>query len=340
MKRTIIITIFLLIAVFIAIGTTVLYQLFYQPVRNYEQAVDFTVHSGESFRSIATRLKTEGFIPSATILQFYARLSNTDSSVQKGAYVIPSGLSPLQILEYLSSGRQNLVKITVPEGKTIRQVAAIFEEAGVAPAEEFRQAATSAKLARQLGIPADTTEGYLFPDTYYFAESFPVEKIIGHMVAVFFERLSELYPDYSRLSKQDIYERVIMASIVEREYRAEKEAALIASVFYNRLSQGIPLESCATVVYVMTEIEGLEHPSRIFFADLERPSLFNTYYRSGLPPSPISGVGLVSLSAAFFPADSDYLFFVLESPDAGEHVFSESYEQHRIASEYYYVKLN
>jgi UPF0755 protein len=131
-----------------------------------------------------------------------------------------------------------------------------------------------------------------------------------------------------------------LASIVEREYMDEREAPLIASVFLNRLDRGMRLESCATVVYVMTEIEGLEHPSRLFFSDLNRPSEFNTYVNSGLPPAPISGVGEVALSAAFNPADSDYLFFVLQGPDATEHTFSVTYDDHLSASQVYYFKLN
>ena len=340
MRRSAIIVIFGFTAVLIVIGTVMAYRTLYQPFLPYEQEKNFTVHSGESFRSVSTRLESLGFIPSATILQLYARLNNVGSSIQGGDYIIPMHLSPVQIVTYLSSGRQNLIKVTIPEGKTIRQVATIFEEADVVTAEEFKQAATNYSLIRQLGIPADTVEGYLFPDTYYFSTGFPAKKIISHMVSVFFEKLTELYPNYRNLSQNEIHEKVIMASIVEREYRAEEEAPLIASVFYNRLSQGVRLESCATVVYVMTEIEGLDHPKRLFFTDLERSSAFNTYYRSGLPPSPISGVGLVSLSAAFFPADSNYFFFVLESPTAERHVFSENYDQHQLASEHYYIKLN
>ena len=340
MKKVAGITALVLIVIFIAIGTTIVYRTLYQSVFRHGQAQDFTVHSGESFRSVAIRLETQGFIPSAPVLQLYARVTGVDTSIQQGAYLIPEALSPTEIIAYLSSGQQTLIRVTIPEGRTVRQVAAIFEKAGIASAEEFKQAATGGDIARQFGIPADTMEGYLFPETYYFAENFPAEKIIEHMAGVFFDKLAEIYPGHAQLSPQELHEKVVMASIVEREYRAGEEAPLIASVFYNRLEEGIYLESCATVVYVMTEIEGLDHPSRILFADLERPSDFNTYYRGGLPPSPISGVGQVSLSAAFYPAISDYLFFVLESPDAKRHVFSENYRQHLIASESYYVKLN
>lgn len=339
MKRIIISMIFAVMVISVFVGIALVYRAIYQPTDNY-RAQDFIIHEGENFSSVASRLMEQKIISSAFILRLYARINKMDSSIQKGAYIIPGGLAAREVITYLSSGRQNLVKITIPEGKTIRQVADIFEKIGLTSAEEFKQAAFNASLASRLGIPAETLEGYLFPDTYYFATDFPAEKIIEHMVTLFFEKLEDIYPDYEYMSKQEIHEKIVMASIVEREYRAAEEAPLIASVFYNRLEQGIRLESCATVVYVMTEIEGLDHPGRLFFADLERPSPFNTYYNSGLPPSPISGVGLTALSAAFYPATTEYLYFVLESPSAPLHVFSENYRQHLLASESYYVKLN
>lgn len=303
-------------------------------------ARDFTVYSGESFNSVAMRLEGRGMIPSAAVLQVYSRLTSSDRGVQKGSYVIPAGLNAVEVINYLSSGRQHLIQVTIPEGKTIRQVADILEDAGISNSDEFVDAATDRQLVRSLGIYGETAEGFLFPETYNFAEDFPADKIVEHMVSVFYDKLAEIYPDYKSLSQQELYEKIILASIVEREYLADDEAPVMASVFYNRLERGMRLESCATVVYVMTEIEGLEHPNRIYFTDLERPNEFNTYYRAGLPPAPISSVGMVSLSAAFVPAETDYLFFVLESPTAGRHVFSESYEDHQLASEFYYVKLN
>ncbi|AHC15146.1 hypothetical protein L21SP2_1769 [Salinispira pacifica] len=301
---------------------------------------DFTVYAGESFNSVAMRLEGRGIIPSAGVLQLYSRITSSDRGIQKGSYIIPPGLNAVEVIRYLSSGRQNLIQVTIPEGKTIRQVAAILDEAGITDSREFVDAATDRNLVQSLGIYGETAEGFLFPETYNFAEDFPADKIVAHMISVFYDNLADIYPEYNSLSQKELYETIILASIVEREYLAEDEAPVMASVFYNRLERGMRLESCATVVYVMTEIEGLEHPNRIYFSDLDRPNEFNTYYRSGLPPAPISSIGRVSLSAAFYPAETDYLFFVLESPSAGRHVFSESYEDHQLASEFYYVKLN
>ncbi len=300
----------------------------------------FDIGEGESLTSVALRLERRGFIPSAAALQMYARFTGNDRSIQQGAYIIPQNLSAVEILGYLSSGRQALQRITIPEGKTLRQVAMLFEDAEIAKAGDFLNAAMSEEILTEYGVPHDSMEGYLFPDTYYFATDYPADKSIRHMVDTFFDELSAIYPDYKNLSPAELHDFVTLASIVEREYVAQDEAPFMASVFFNRLDRGMMLESCATVVYVMTEEQGLEHPGRIYFSDLKRESDFNTYINHGLPPGPISGVGRTALDAVFHPAESDYLFFVLESPNASRHVFSENFADHLLASEFYYIKLN
>jgi UPF0755 protein len=119
-----------------------------------------------------------------------------------------------------------------------------------------------------------------------------------------------------------------LASIVEREYRAIDEAPLIAGVFYNRLRIGMPLQSCATVEYVITEIQGKPHPERLFDRDTEIRDPYNTYIRSGLPPGPISVPSRIALDAVFHPQASDYLYFRLINPAEGRHYFSRTLDEH------------
>jgi UPF0755 protein len=123
-------------------------------------------------------------------------------------------------------------------------------------------------------------------------------------------------------------DRVVLASIVEREYRAPEEAPLMASVFYNRLNARMRLQSCATVAYVLTEELGRPHPESLTYGDLEVDSDYNTYARWGLPPGPISNPGRVALLAAFEPAETPFLYFVLRDPEAGRHEFSVSLDEH------------
>jgi UPF0755 protein len=128
-----------------------------------------------------------------------------------------------------------------------------------------------------------------------------------------------------------------MASIVEREYRRAAEAPLIASVFYNRLEYNIGLESCATLGYIITDIQNKPHPEYLTAEDKRIDSPYNTYKWAGLPPGPISSPGAVALEAAFRPADTGYYYFVLKNPQTGEHYFSEDLQEHNWAK-YYYLK--
>jgi UPF0755 protein len=132
---------------------------------------------------------------------------------------------------------------------------------------------------------------------------------------------------------------VSLASIVEREYRVDDEAPLMAGVFFNRLQIGMALQSCATVEYVITEIQGRPHPERLFDRDTEIRDPYNTYMNAGLPPGPICSPGMVALNAVFNPAESDYLYFRLIDPAAGRHYFSRTLDDH-IQAGVFYVKGN
>ena len=156
------------------------------------------------------------------------------------------------------------------------------------------------------------------------------------MLDTFFEKAKEI-PGFLDKTPEEMYETVILASIVEREYRVEEEAPLIASVFKNRLRRNIGLYSCATVEYILTEIEGRPHPERILIEDTKIDNPYNTYKWAGLPPGPISNPGLVALKASADTPKTNYYFFQIVDPAAGKHVFTTSFEEH-IESHSLYTK--
>jgi UPF0755 protein len=182
-------------------------------------------------------------------------------------------------------------------------------------------------------------EGFLYPDTYLFPPNYPAPLVIKTMAETFFRRLAELGTDALDLSPEELYRKVILASIVEREYRVDEEAQLMAGVFYNRLHISMPLQSCATVEYVITEILGRPHPKVIYIKDTEIRNPYNTYVMSGLPPGPISAPGAVALNAVFNPIASDYLYFRLVDSAVGQHYFSRTFDDH-IKAGLLYVKGN
>ena len=180
-------------------------------------------------------------------------------------------------------------------------------------------------------------EGYLFPDTYFVPAPFSGEAMAELMAKTFFDTVQRIEPGWKDLDRDALHETVIMASIVEREYRADDEAPLIASVFYNRLKRNIGLESCATLEYIITEIQKKAHPEYITLDDEKIDSPYNTYKWAGLPPGPISNPGRIALEAAFHPAKTDYLYFVLRDQQAGRHFFSSDLNEHNQAK-YLYLK--
>jgi UPF0755 protein len=297
----------------------------------------FSIRKGESLSRIAERLQEERYIRFAPLLDLLGRIRGTAGSFKAGYYRIPTRVSTARIHDLLVSGAQSLGKVTIPEGWTVSKIAAHLEAQGVCPAADFMAAARSSALARRLGAPAGSLEGYLFPDTYFVPAPFPPETLAEIMVKRFFETLGDVAPGWKDMAPAALQEKVIVASIVEREYRVSDEAPQIASVFYNRLRRNIGLESCATLEYIITEIQGKAHPEYITIEDKKIDSPYNTYRWAGLPPGPISNPGRVALEAAFRPARTDFLYFVLQDAQAGRHHFSRDLSEHNQAK-YLYLK--
>ena len=292
-------------------------------------ALIIEVRGGETAASVGRRLQSAGIIRNQYFWNLLARLGN--EHIRVGTYRIEIPSSQLQIRSVLTSGEQILVRVTIPEGLTLRRTAMILEEAGICSARDFMAAAASREILDAFNIPGNSMEGYLFPDTYLFPLSYPAHRVVTAMAENFFRRIALIAPESLNISPAELNERVIMASIVEREFRLREEAALMAGVFFNRLRIGMALQSCATVVYVLTEELGRPHPERLFFRDLEVQSPFNTYLHRGLPPAPIASPGETALRAAFNPTQTNYLFFRLIDPSDGRHFFSRTLDEHNRA---------
>jgi len=296
--------------------------------------IQLTVTKGESLDSVLELLEEKNLIKHANIYKVYSRFIRP-INIKIGIYNVQPSMTGLEMLRILEEGKQELIKITIPEGLTSNEIVKLFEEKGIVTHEDFMKAMKSRPLLDTLNINEKTAEGYLFPDTYYFQKNFPAEKVLEYMVQTFYRNLKEIYPFYKELSSAKLREKLILASIVEKEYRVAEEAPVIASVFNNRLKIGMPLQSCATVIYVITEELGKPHPDRVFFKDLEIPSDFNTYLNKSLPPKPICNPGRTALNAAFNPAQTDYLFFVVKDSEAGTHTFTSTLADHNAARQSY-----
>ena len=289
------------------------------------------IRRGESSQSVGLRLERSGLIKNRYFWNFICRLSN--EYIKTGTYRIELPANPLSIHRLLVSGREILYRVTIPEGVTLRRASLILQEAGICSQDSFLEAAADPAIINFYGIPNETMEGFLFPDTYMFPGDFPAERVVRAMADNFFSKLENISPSFRGMSIKELNERVILASIVEREYRIAEEAAVMAGVFENRLRINMALQSCATVEYIITEIQGRPHPNVLLYRDLEIRNPFNTYLYRGLPPGPISAPGVVALRAAMYPASTEYLYFRLIEPATGRHYFSRTYDAHIRAGE-------
>ncbi|MCL2609776.1 MAG: endolytic transglycosylase MltG [Treponema sp.] len=297
------------------------------------QVVRFLVNRGESGRAVGARLLEAGLIRNLNFWNLAGRFRG--GQIKAGEYLIEIPTGQGRLRDILETGRDILVRVTIPEGLTLRMTADLFEEAGIVPAEAFVRAASDRELLDLYGIPGTTMEGFLFPDTYLFPANFPAARVVKAMADNFFARAAALNPKLADMPAEELFSLVILASIVQKEYRVPEEAALMAGVFANRLRIGMALQSCATVVYVLTEELGRPHPNRIYYVDLEVRSPFNTYLRGGLPPAPIASPGRIALAAALEPAVNDFLFFRLINEATGRHQFSRTGIEHQRAGDLY-----
>lgn len=289
--------------------------------------IEFEVKNGWGASIVTRKLHESQLITSKTTFRAFLLLSGKSGCIKAGKYQISQDHSYFKIAEILCSGQSVTVNMTIPEGYNNRQLGDLLVKHGFAESrEEFLDLAKNKKLLTKYSIKAETLEGYLFPETY----NLPVDYSLEQVVEVFLKKMQQVLKEEvgTELSGVKLHEKMILASIVEREAQRKEERAIIAGVFQNRLDQSIPLESCATVQYLF------EKPKkRLFYRDLEIESPYNTYIYSGLPPGPISNPGLAALKASFKPMDTSYLYFVLKGD--GYHHFSETFQEHVKAKKKY-----
>lgn len=302
---------------------------------------------GMSVMSVAKLLKQNKLIKNEKLFYYVARYPQlqkvlfpneeySNFTLKSGIYHIRDNMNIVQIQTLLSSGQTEYIRISFPEGLTISKIALMLEEEGVCSAADFTSVAKSPQTAAKYSIPFGTCEGYLFPDTYFFTANMNANDVVDMMIENFIDKIRTI-PNLSEKNPADLFDTVKLASIVEREYRVEDEAPLIASVFKNRLRRNIGLYSCATVEYIITEIEGRPHPDRILISDTKIDSPYNTYVYAGLPPSPISNPGLIALDAATNTPKTQYYFFRVVDVNEGRHVFSKDFDEHK-QNNYLYTK--
>ncbi|MBP2668863.1 MAG: aminodeoxychorismate lyase, partial [Deltaproteobacteria bacterium] len=243
-----------------------------------------------------------------------------------GEYTFSRPPSTFEVWQKVFHGDVVTYKVTVPPGANLYDVALLLKEHSLAEPEAFLAAATSPAELERLGIPGNSAEGYLFPETYTLVKPVTPEEILEEMVRMFRKRFTPEMERKVKASGFSLQQVVTIASIIEKETGIDAEKPLVSAVIRRRLSLGMPLQMDPTVIYGVKRFDGT-----VTRKDLRTPGPYNTYTTLGLPPGPIANPGMPALVAALTPADVDYLYFV--SRNDGSHAFSRTLQEHNRAVE-------
>ncbi len=276
---------------------------------------------GSSFNEIVGILQAANVLAHPFAFRILARMRSEEGDVKAGEYALAPGQTSDEILRRLVAGaQQTAVWVTIPEGFTAREIAQAFAARNLGRSAAYESYFMHAGIAID-GVRTPTLEGYLFPSTYLM----PVDVTPAAAAKILTDQFRKELPadavPRARALGRTIPQVVTIASLVEREAKADDERALMAGVYYNRLRLGMPLEVDATIEYIFPE-----HHDVISKRDLAIDSPYNTYLHAGLPPTPIANPGQASLDAAFDPRPSDYLYYVYRGD--GHHAFARTLAEH------------
>ncbi len=287
----------------------------------------FFVIEGSTLSEVADGLEKKKLIRSGKFFLVWARFMGHARNIKAGEYGLNPEMTPLHILEILSRGEIVTHPVTIPEGYSRMQIAALLEQKGLVDKNEFLTLTGDSGIAGSYGLPGPDLEGYLYPDTYQFSRGLSATSIVDVMVRRFLEVIAP-FRDQIKGSGMTLAQVVILASIVEKETGCAEERPLIASVFLNRLKKRNRLESDPTVIYGIKDFNG-----NLTRKDLVRHTPYNTYAIKGLPPGAIANPGKEAIKAVLYPAKASYMYFV--SKNDGTHYFSKTLSEHNNAVRIY-----
>ena len=289
----------------------------------------FEIREGERVKEISRRLENSQLIKNDLYFNYYVWRTGSKGKIQAGKYELRGSMTIPEIVQVLSIGEvvPNEIKVTFPEGTSAKKMEEILLDKG------FKKNGFLRKVDCGCGVKTDyeflkdkpakaSLEGYLFPDTYIFYREVSAADIINRMLLNFGEKLAgEMRVEVEKRGKT-IFEIVTMASILEKEVKTPEDMKIVSGIFWDRISAGMPLQSCATIAYVLGK-----EKKQYSHEDTRTPSPYNTYLNRGLPPGPINNPGMNSILAAIYPKKTDYNYF-LTDPQTGKTIFSKTLEEH------------
>lgn len=289
----------------------------------------FEIKSGEGVKEIGQKLEEAQLVKSRYYFDYYIWKTNSREKLQAGKYELNGSMTIPEIVQVLSLGEivPNEVKVTFPEGTSAEGMAKILKEKGF-DGDGFLKYVKSAPAAKAnydflQNLPTEAgLEGFLFPDTYIFWKEARPEEIANRMLLNFGEKLTPKMREDIASQGKTIFQIVTMASLLEKEVKTPEDMKMVSGIFWNRIEAGMPLQSCATIAYVLGK-----EKKQYSYKDTRTPSSYNTYLNQGLPPGPINNPGMNSILAAIYPTKNDYRYF-LTDPASGQTIFSKTSEEH------------
>ncbi len=309
------------LGVVLVLGLGALYVTLWAP-NGFDGDRIITVSKGDTFRQIEDTLVTSGVVRNRLLFNVAARILGSTRRMQIGRYRFRSGMSNSRILEDLEFGKSvELVTLVVPEGMRARRVAALYRRNLGLDTALFMGLVRDTAFIRKIGIDAPTLEGYLLPSTYEFYWQESEETVLATMAGAFTIFFDDSLRARASRHGMSVHQVQTLASIIEGETSVDSERTTISGVYSNRLRKQMRLQADPTVQYILED-----GPRRLTYSDLQRPSPYNTYRNSGLPPGPINNPGRASILAAVNPERHGYYFFVANG--SGGHTFSRTYAEH------------
>jgi len=288
------------------------------------------VKPGMVAHDIGDLLYSQGAIKSVFLFRIVSKVQGMESSLQPGEYTFGKNMTMQKIVAMLARGETSYQQITIPEGYTVEQIAKLLQEKQVASGSAFKKTAQSSVpypyMINNNSNVMYKAEGYMFPNTYRITKGTTEEQILGMMTMEFDKQFTESMRARAVEIGLSIKDVIILASLVEKEAQLPSDRPVIAGVFLNRLRQNMPMQSCATIQYIL----GYPKPE-LTVQDTEISSPYNTYQHMGLPPGPIANPGIAAINAVLYPQNTEFVYFVADKQ--GAHHFSKTYEEHLIAIE-------
>lgn len=325
LKRVLLVLVLLFLLI---VSASLLYFRDYlnSPTNMATEYYEIRIERGMSVSRVSRMLKDIGVLENAMDFVLLCRFK--DRTIPAGHYRIPPRLRPVELLEAFNPKNLYFIKLTIPEGSRLLDIAKVVESTLGIRASSFLRVCNDQSFASRLGIEGETLEGYLFPETYHFEPGVEVSRVAERMVKELFKTFDESQRLEAQRQGLTVHEVMTIASLLEKETAIEEERPLISAVIRNRLERRMPLQIDPTVIYGLKEFGG----------DLTREHLntdteYNTYTRKGLPPGPICSPSKSSIMAALHPAEVDYLYFV--SMNNGHHKFSSTAKEHSEAVRLY-----